>query len=111
MAAILTNYNLAGGNTRSSSITSPTFLDLQVLLGTVVGRVSFYLERKQSTGDWIQVRKEDGSPIVFHTLKEVEDGISVALNGAASVYSVSVKPSPAATGTLTIDAATDGTIS
>jgi len=113
MALILTNYDLTGGETRTTStITEATYVESQVLLGTVAGRVMYYPERKQSTGDWIPITDGLDNVIAWSTLDEVEAGRNlVGLTGnAGSTFSIRVKPLGAASGTISIDAVTDGTI-
>jgi len=111
MGAIITNYDLAGGVTRSSSITNPTGVDFQVLLGTVAGRVLYYPEKKQSTGDWVAIKNDDSEVLSFSTLNEVENEMSIrGLIGTGVTISMRIVPIGAATGTLSIDAVTDGAI-
>jgi hypothetical protein len=111
MALIKTAYNLAGGTTRSSVITGGTYLHVQAFLTTTTGRVSYFVEKRNSdTGDWLSViDPETNKPIVFHTNGTTEGGVSVALAGGDIEYSVNVV-TVGATGTLNLDAVTDGTI-
>lgn len=112
MASIKTAYDLSGGDTRSSVITGGTYLNLHAFLTTVAGRVSYFIEkRNSSTGDWIPlIDGETGDEIVFQTNNVEESGDSIFLTGADIEYSVSIKPGTNTTGTLTLDAVTDGTI-
>ena len=113
MALIKTAYDLSGGDTRSDVITGGTYLHVQAFLTTVSGQVSYFIEkRNSSSGDWIPVKDpKDGRPIVFHTNGTNESGESVALAGGDIEYSVSIKPGSSTTGTLNLDAVTDGTTS
>lgn len=112
MASIKAAYDLSGGDTRSSVITGGTYLDLHAFLTTVSGLVSYYVEKRNSdTGDWVPVYKGDtDEKIVFHTNGVNENGYSLALAGGDVEYSVNIKPGASTTGTLTLDAVTDGTI-
>lgn len=110
MALIKTAYDLSGGAARSSVITGGTYLDLQAFLTTVAGRVSYkFQKRNTSSGDWIDMKSEDNG-IVFHTINVVEDGLSIQLNGSGVEYSIYIEPGANTTGTLNLDAVTDGTI-
>lgn len=111
MALILTDYDLAGGEERSSTIEDPTYVEFQVKLGTVAGRVMYYVEKLQAAGDWIPVRNPDGTPLAFNTLDEVENGMNIqGLTGTDVDISLRIVPLGAATGTLSVDAVTDGTV-
>ena len=110
MASIKSAYDLTGGETRSSVITRGSYLNLQAFLTTVAGRVSYFVEkRNSSSGDWIPL-EEGIDPIVFHTNNSDEDGVSIFLIDSTLEYSVNIVPGDNTTGTLTLDAVTDGTI-
>jgi hypothetical protein len=110
MAIIKASYDLSGGTTRSSVITGGTYLDVQAFLTTVSGRVSYFFEKRNSdTGDWVPMR-ENGKKIVFHTNGTTENAESVSLVGSDTEYSVNIVPGASTTGTLVLDANTDGTI-
>lgn len=113
MADIKSTYDLSGGETRSSIISGGTYLHVQAFLTTVSGRVTYDIEkRNSSSGDWIPVGGGDETdPIVFHTNNSNENGESILLAGGAIEYSVNIKPGANTTGTLVLDAITDGTIS
>ena len=110
MADLKASYDLSSGDTRSSVISGGTYLNLQAFLTTVAGRVSYFVEiRNSSTGDWDSLR-DNGKPIVFHTLNSVEAQEAILLTGGAVEYSINIKPGDNTTGTLTLDGITDGTI-
>jgi hypothetical protein len=93
------------------TISDPTYVQLQVKLGTVAGRVMYYPEQMQAAGDWVPVRDGDSKPLGFNTLDEVENAMNIlGLVGTDSDFSVRIVPLGAATGTLSIDAITDGTL-
>ncbi len=116
MSLILEDYDLSGGESRSTSkITSATYINLQSLLGTVAGRVDVEVDCLQSTGDWRPLydydKDNNKKHIGYTTLDETEDGVNIAgLNGSLEV-SVRVIPRGSASGTLSIDVDTDGTVS
>ena len=111
MASIKSAYDLSGGDARSSVITGGTYLNLHAFLTTVSGGVSYHVEKRNSdTGDWVSLKDEKGKAIVFHTNGTTEDGESIYLTGGSIEYSVNIKPGSSTTGTLTLDADTDGSI-
>lgn len=110
MASIKASYDLSGGAVRSSVITGGTYLDIQAFLTTVAGRVSYTVQkRNSSSGEWISLEENDKT-VVFHTNGLTEGGVSIALTGSGVEYSVYIEPGDSTTGTLTLDAVTDGTI-
>ena len=110
MALISSAYDVGGGETRSSVITDASYVELHAIDVTLVGRVMFWLERKQSTGAWIPVRDGNGKALVFGMLgNDAENGMNVQGLGGAD-FSVRITPLGAADGNISLDAITDGTI-
>ena len=113
MAALETSYDLSGGEQRTTNkITGGTYIQLQAFLTTASGKVTYKLQKRNSTsGDWIDLKNANGEKkLVFHTNNSAEDGLDVVLAGGDVEYSVNIIPGDNTTGTLTLDAVTDGTI-
>jgi hypothetical protein len=109
MATLLDTYDLTGGDVRTSTITTPTQVEIATVLTTVSGRVTYHAERLQTVGVWIPVRDEKGKPIIFQTNNVVNNGINL-LGLGGSTFSLWVVPGDNTTGTVLIDAIHDGTI-
>lgn len=108
MAALTTDYDLSTGDGRTTNkITGATNVDVETNLGTVLGRVIFYHEkRNDSSESWKPIHAgESKRPAAFSTLDEVDD--SDTLQGlAAAEYSIRIVP----VGTATLEVTTDGTV-
>jgi len=100
---ILSNKNLATpGVFYSSEISNAVNADIQAVLSAgATGQVKYSIERKTANGDWRPARGASNEPLVFTTVGDVEEGLTlVGLNA----YAVRVKVEIfGGTGTLNLE--------
>jgi hypothetical protein len=99
---ILLNQTMAAGVVHSSEISNVTNLDVQAILSEgATGKVNYTIERKTENGSFRTAKDENGFPLQFSTVDDIQDGINIA---GLNAYAVRVRVDKlGGTGTLSLE--------